>query len=235
MEIWKDVPGYEGFYTVSNEGRVKRLAGSPFCHNDRILKTAINRTGYVKIALARGGKFWHTMVHRLVALAFIGDPPEGLNQVNHIDGNKLNNRPENLEWTNATGNSLHAIRLGLRVMPSGERAPAAILTNEQVIEIRKQYANGVRAAVLAAQYGVTAQYIGSLARGESRRHQPKIDLSERGKTHGKLTLQDAREIRRARRDGAMLRELASKYGVSLASIWQITSGRVHVDPRGDGG
>jgi hypothetical protein len=234
MEIWKEVPGYEGFYMVSNEGRVKRLGGSPFCPDDRILKTAINRAGYVKITLARDGKFSYTTAHRLVALAFIGSPPEGLNQVNHIDGNKLNNHPENLEWTDHTGNNRHAIRLGLRVMPSGERAKRAVLTDAQVVEIRRQYANGVRSAVLAAQYGVTAQYVGSLARGESRRHQPKIDLSERGKTHGKLTLQNAREIRRARREGALLRELASKYGVSLNTIWQISSGRVHVDPRGDG-
>lgn len=91
-EIWKDVPGYEGLYRVSNMGRVKRVA------SDRILLyDCSDKRGYLRVTLCKYGKTKRHLVHRLVAFAFIPNP-YGYRCVNHLDENPLNNCVENLEW-----------------------------------------------------------------------------------------------------------------------------------------
>lgn len=97
-EIWKDIIGYEGLYQVSNLGRVK----NPF----KILKSAIDRYGYEKVSLTKNKISKSFKVHRLVAINFIPNP-ENKDSVNHIDHNKLNNLPENLEWVNHRENMNH--------------------------------------------------------------------------------------------------------------------------------
>ncbi len=92
-EIWKDIPGYEGLYQVSNWGQVKSLK----CGKERILKQSKNSVGYLCVCLfnKRAIKCY---THQLVATAFLGHKPDGLNTVvNHIDNNALNNRVDNLE------------------------------------------------------------------------------------------------------------------------------------------
>ena len=109
-EIWKDVPGYEGLYQVSNMGRVKSLIVSrahPIA--PRILALSEDRKGYLRCRL----KDRSVPIHRLVAVAFIQNPGNKP-QVNHIDGNKKNNCTENLEWVTNTENQRHAFNLGLK-------------------------------------------------------------------------------------------------------------------------
>lgn len=105
-EIWKDIPGYEGLYQVSNMGRVKSLnfnrSGLP-----RILKTK-NRQGYPRVILWKSGKRHEVCVHRLVAQAFIPNP-ENKPFVNHKDGNRRNNHVDNLEWCTAQENAIHSV------------------------------------------------------------------------------------------------------------------------------
>ena len=98
-EIWKDIPGYEGKYQVSNFGRVRsldRIDDENHFRKGQIMKTKLLR-GYVRVALRDGKKQKDYQVHRLVALAFIPNP-EGFKCVNHKDENKLNNNVDNLEW-----------------------------------------------------------------------------------------------------------------------------------------
>ena len=104
-EIWKEIPEFTN-YSVSNEGLVKGSSG-------KILKTFIQNMGYEVVSLYNGSKVSSKRtVHRLVAQAFIPNPL-GLLVVNHKDGNKLNNRAENLEWCTNSQNILHARELGL--------------------------------------------------------------------------------------------------------------------------
>lgn len=105
-EIWKDICGYVGLYQVSNLGRVKNKNGA-------LMKTNPSRDGYVRIQLRKNGEYKSKYVHRLVALAFL-ENPYGLPEVNHIDGDKTNNRADNLEWVTRTENHVHAVKLGLK-------------------------------------------------------------------------------------------------------------------------
>lgn len=108
MEIWKAVPGTNGFIEVSNEGRIRSLLrGSP-----RVLKTQTDSKGYHRIRVTIDGQKRTYKLHREVAKAFIPNPGK-LPQVNHKDGNKDNNSTSNLEWITNRDNAHHAIENGL--------------------------------------------------------------------------------------------------------------------------
>ena len=124
-EVWRDITGFEGCYAVSNMGRVKSLdrelphkTHGVWHIRERVLKPGEigNRNGkqsYLAVMLhTGGGKMMPCRIHRLVAEAFIPNP-DGKEQVNHIDGNKANNRADNLEWCTSQENVDHAWKHGL--------------------------------------------------------------------------------------------------------------------------
>ena len=119
MEIWKDVVSYEGFYEVSNLGRIRNK------RTKNLLTSYINEHGYCVIGLynRKSSKTVHYRVHRLVAYAFIGNPDKK-RTVNHADGNKQNNCVENLEWATHKENLEHARRMGLIVCTEKQRNAA---------------------------------------------------------------------------------------------------------------
>lgn len=117
-EVWKAIPGFEGRYEVSDKGRIRTCSNGRWGNRQscRIMSLKVNTVGYFCVNLYKpfsGGKSTCQMVHRLVAEAFIPNP-ENKPQVNHIDGNKLNNKVENLEWVTASENKYHAVRTGLQ-------------------------------------------------------------------------------------------------------------------------
>lgn len=89
IEEFRDIPGYEGVYEVSNLGRVRR--------NGKILKPGKNRDGYLLVSLSKNGIRKTVRVHRLVALSFLSNP-NNLPEINHRDENRTNNTVDNLEW-----------------------------------------------------------------------------------------------------------------------------------------
>ena len=120
IEEWRDIEGYEGYYQISNKGRVKSLPrkrmngkGSYYMTKTRILKHSMTTTGYKKVELTKNGKRKSKRIHRLIAKAFI-PKVEGKPDINHIDGNPLNNEIQNLEWCTQRENVLHALEIGLR-------------------------------------------------------------------------------------------------------------------------
>ena len=162
-EEWKPVPGYEGYH-VSNLGRIKSLsrlirAGNGLRQTQECILKQVCHTGYLWVELWSERKPKRVSAHYLVLIAFVGPRLPGF-QANHIDGNKRNNRPDNLEWVTAQENTLHAVRTGLKDI--GERHYYAKLTAQQVQEIRAMSAQGVGPRRLARLFGVTHTNIGHI-------------------------------------------------------------------------
>ena len=101
--IWKDIPGYEGLYQVSNTGQVRSLNYRQ-TGKTKILKQHTDKNGYKKVGLSKNGKVKTYAVHRLVAKAFISNP-NNLPYVNHKDENPSNNAVWNLEWCDCSYNT----------------------------------------------------------------------------------------------------------------------------------
>lgn len=148
MVEWRDVPGYEGLYQVSDDGRVKSLR-----RGKEMSQAVFPRTGYMYVGLNRGGNQKTAVVHRLVAEAFI-PKPEGKDYVNHIDGCKTNNTVSNLEWVTPKENIAHAIRTGLH-NPSMSRTTPIMALNKETGELTRY--NSIAEA--AAQLGVNKSEI----------------------------------------------------------------------------
>lgn len=107
MEKWKVVEGTNEMLEVSNMGRLKSNL-----RDGRILKPTADKKGYLRLRMTINKKRFSFKVHRLVAINFI-DNPLNKPQVNHIDGDKTNNKVENLEWVSNLENAHHAINNGL--------------------------------------------------------------------------------------------------------------------------
>lgn len=142
-EEWRPVQGYEGRYEASSFGRVRAIFkwGET---TPRILTPLVYTKGYFKYQLSLGKLERSTCVHRdwahrIVYRAFYGEIPEGMT-VNHIDGDKTNNSPSNLEAITNAENIAHARRNGLLRWRKNGKLVSAHLTADDVREIRRAYA-----------------------------------------------------------------------------------------------
>ena len=127
----KKIKNWE-LYTIDEFGKVKNTK------TNKYLKGAINSKGYLRVELHLNKKIKKFFVHRLVAEYFV-ENPLNKEQVNHIDGNKLNNNMNNLEWVTNQENRNHAIKNNLTKNLCGEEAPWSKLTKKDVIFIRSEY------------------------------------------------------------------------------------------------
>lgn len=165
-EVWKDVPGFEGAYQISNHGRVRSIPRRG-TRLKEIRTISYTRDGYARIRLIFKEKDVTVRIHRLVAEAFI-PKVEGKDTVNHIDGNKLNNHAENLEWADRSEQMFHAYSNDLKKPMCGETNGNAKLTAEQVEAIRKEYVRYSKehgTVALGKKYGVNNSTIGAIVRG----------------------------------------------------------------------
>lgn len=155
-EQWRSVVGYEGWYEVSDLGRVKRVRGGD--RNTvagRILSQTVKPNGYMSVMPCRYGKTRRFNVHKLVVEAFHGPCPNGY-EIDHEDADRQNNRADNL-----------------RYVPIGENrrnTRLRRLTEAYVRDIRKRYANGESGVDLARDLGVAPSTIYSAVHRRSWKH-----------------------------------------------------------------
>lgn len=162
-EIWRAVVGYEGVYSVSENGAIRREIPRP-----RTVAQSKNRTGYMMAMIRWRGRTRCVQVHRLVAAAFIGPCPRG-HQVNHKDGCKVNNRAENLEYVTPRENTIHAMDV-LGKHQRGERCHYAKLTAEAVRGIRAMVASGALYREAADMFDTTLANVHCIMRRKSWAH-----------------------------------------------------------------
>lgn len=175
-EIWKDIPGYEGYYQVSNCGRVKsldRVKCDGIRMKGRIKKTHYDDCGYELIQLRKDGSYKHLSIHRLVASAFIPNP-DNLPQVNHKDEVRNHNTVDNLEWCTVEYNQNYGHRKKrASINSTGVNNSRAKLTEKDVLEIRKTYIPGDKKyckRALARKYNVSYETITAIVTNRLWKH-----------------------------------------------------------------
>lgn len=150
IEIWKPIAGYEGFYEVSDLGRIRSNnrytniilrdgSKSLRTHTGRVLKGCLDGHGYYGVYLSKNNNIKRVKISKLVARTFL-DNPHNYKVVNHIDGIKTNDLLINLEWCDHNYNMAHAVRIGL-IDSKGEKNSMAKLNIEKVNYIRYLYSN----------------------------------------------------------------------------------------------
>lgn len=162
-ELWKPVVGYEGLYEVSNLGRVRSLPRKG-TKGGIVNVSYSNNKHYAHIPLTKDSISKTTSLHRVVALAWVPNPTNKP-QVNHIDGNKLNNSASNLEWVTNLENMRHSIKTGLR-SASPEAAIEARMTG--VIQKYRGEVIAMYPCIKFAQYltGICNQNIFKVCQGK---------------------------------------------------------------------
>jgi hypothetical protein len=142
-EEWRNINDFNG-YEISNFGNVRgkdRFSGKrSSIVKGKELKQIVNKRGYPETRFRKNGTHFR-VIHRLVAKAFIPNP-DNKSQVNHIDGNKLNNRVDNLEWVSNSENQKHAYSLGLQPSRAGENNNKAKITDKDVTLLKELYNSG---------------------------------------------------------------------------------------------
>lgn len=182
MEIWKRVLEDPRPVDASSFGRIRTLdymavslrSGKPNVQNKKgkVISPYYHEAGYLLVRIGANGSKKKYYVHRLVAMAFCDGYDPSLT-VNHKDGDKENNRPENLEWITKQENSRHEWDIGL-VDLRGEKHPDSILKEEDVRSILSRKKSGEGAKSIAYSYGVSISTIYKIISGERWAHVERI-------------------------------------------------------------
>lgn len=146
-EIFKPIKGYEGYYEVSNFGRIKSLPKkwSVGKKGETFLKPGNRKSKglvYLFVVLCVNKIKKYVSVHRLVAMHFCDNKDNG-GVVNHLDSNTFNNNYKNLEWTTSSGNAIHGFSYGFRKGMKGDNHPMSKYKKEDILKIRELYESGL--------------------------------------------------------------------------------------------
>ena len=171
MERWKEIEGLDGYYQVSDHGRVRSVTrhithtnGKSYIKEGAIMSFNPNSPQLYKYAtFSVNQKRVYESVHRLVAKAFVPNP-NNFNVVNHLDSDRHNNHFTNLEWCTRSRNYHHAVETGV-----GYRGKPK-LTESDVIEIHALLKQGIYHHIIGDRYGVTAGTISGISKCKTWKH-----------------------------------------------------------------
>lgn len=170
-ERWLPVVGYEGFYEISDFGRLRsvdrkaRVCGGDMRPVSGALMTPQPSNGYLRVMLSNGKGKASVAIHRLVLEAFVGPCPPGMQCRHFPDRTRTNNRLENLSWGTRIENAADMTVHGTRFIARGELCGKAKLTAKQVIEMRRRRVAGESTIDLAASFGVTSMAVSNICNG----------------------------------------------------------------------
>ena len=156
MEEWRAVKGFEATHQISSIGRVRTMKASCNRPAGRILRQWTGPSGYCSVGICDGKRKGHFYVHALVAAAWIGERPAGAD-INHENGKKQDNRPDNLSYVSRSENMKHSFRIGIN-KNRGESHCCAKLKLEDVLTIRAERGKTSR-SMLAKRFVVTVSAI----------------------------------------------------------------------------
>ena len=165
-ESWQDIPGFDGWYQVSDEGRVRSWrTRANFCKRaavPRVLSGRHNMQGYLEVKLTHAvlGKV-RVLVHHLVLATFVAHRPHGM-VCDHVNAVRNDNRPENLRWVTTRENVQHANRLGRMDGRPGARSQSPLCLDD-VLEIRRRRAAGEKLKPIAEAFGVSLSTVTNIA------------------------------------------------------------------------
>ncbi len=219
-ERWADVVGFEGFYSVSDGGRIRRDAASNRGTAGRVLALTASRDGYATVGLSRPGQRPRCFrVHRLVVEAFHGVIQEN-GVVNHLNGEKFDNRLTNLEVTTSRENILYSYR------SLGRSHTQGVLTELKVLEIRNMRLMGCTLREIAETYGVSLVTVGQVVHGKTWQTTGGEIREARGtRTGGRVTASQVLEIRRRASQGETFKAIAADVGTSNVNVAHIATGK----------
>lgn len=164
IEVWKPIIQYDRRYLVSNTGRVRSFSSAM---KGALMSPSLNSKGYLHVTITNKKKPICRRVHHLVIETFVGPRCKGM-EVNHIDGNKLNNNLDNLEYITHTENMRHAVKIGLIRVPKGEANWKSVLTQAKAEKIRELYETTKTSwNKLAKLFGVSKKTIGRVIKGQT--------------------------------------------------------------------
>lgn len=147
----RSIKDYEE-YKITKDGTVYGKYGKKLIGH-------IDRCGYHEVALSRNGRYkWH-LTHRLVAEAYIPNP-NNLPFVNHIDGNKLNNNVDNLEWCTRSENARHSFKCGLQNNVTNQYGNFRVLNSDQIERIYELHKLGYIDKIIAKEIGCSRELVG---------------------------------------------------------------------------
>lgn len=205
-------------HAVTRDGRVYSL------RSGRFLKLQVNQKGYHNVGLYDGDKVRTKTVHRLVALSYI--PCEGVDpltmQVNHIDGNKLNNTVNNLEWVTLQENVTHSVETGLR-------DTQLCYSDEQIHILCRYMEQGFRNKDLASMTGIHPSKVSMIRNGLAYQHiscEYTIEVSKRG---NRISTDKILDICKMLQDGLSPREISMKLNVGYQTVRYIKRRETYQD------
>jgi len=166
-EEWRDVVGYEGYYQVSDHGRVRQIGYRKSTSVGKILIPQIyNKYGHGRIHLCVNKCAKYFQLHRLVAYAFIGPPPTPKHEIRHLDGNPKNNRVINLRWGTHKQNGEDIKKHGTANKMHGSKNPGAKLTEHDIKKIRSMLVRDIKQNTIAKQFDVSDALICMIKKGK---------------------------------------------------------------------